>query len=135
MSQPGVDRQVIGVAGAGWLGVLYSVEVARRHPQEIKSLVRMSGETLRDGLQFLHQASQSPELFVFSDEHEYPPTQDAMKTQHLVPARKWSTIRLPKMLFGSDMRRSKVDLPPREATERICFSPVLNCRASSLIGL
>jgi dienelactone hydrolase len=79
MSQPGVDRQAIGLGGAGWLGVLYSVEAARRHPEEIKSLVLMSGETLRDGLQFLHQASQLPELFVFSDEDEYPPTQDAMK--------------------------------------------------------
>ena len=79
MSQPGVDRQVIGLGGAGWLGVLYSVEAARRHPKEIKSLVLMSGESLRDGLQFLHQASQLPELFVFSDEDEYPPTQDAMK--------------------------------------------------------
>ncbi|MGC2695082.1 MAG: SUMF1/EgtB/PvdO family nonheme iron enzyme [Candidatus Angelobacter sp.] len=79
MSQPGVDPQVIGLGGAGWLGVLYSVEAARRHPEEVKSLVLMSGETLRDGLQFLHQASQLPELFVFSDEDEYPPTQDAMK--------------------------------------------------------
>ena len=79
MSQPGVDHQVIGLGGAGWLGVLYSVEGARRHPEEIKSLVLMSGETLRDGLQFLHQASQLPELFVLSDEDEYPPTQDAMK--------------------------------------------------------
>jgi formylglycine-generating enzyme required for sulfatase activity len=34
---------------------------------------------MRDGLQFLHQASQLPELFVFSDDDEYPPTQDAMK--------------------------------------------------------
>jgi pimeloyl-ACP methyl ester carboxylesterase len=79
ISQPGVDRQVIGLGGAGWLGVTYSVEAARRHPAEIKSLVFMSGETGRDGLQFLHQAPQLPELFVFSDEDEYPPTQDAMK--------------------------------------------------------
>ena len=78
-SQPGVDRQVIGCGGAGWLGVTYCVEAARRHPKEVKSLVLMSGETLRDGLQFLHEASQLPELFVFSDEDEYPPTQDAMK--------------------------------------------------------
>lgn len=77
-TQPGVNRQAIGVGGAGWLGVMYSVEAARRHPEDIKSLVLMSGETLRDGLQFLHQASQLPELFVFSDEDEYPPTQDAM---------------------------------------------------------
>ncbi|HEY4272302.1 MAG TPA: tetratricopeptide repeat protein [Candidatus Udaeobacter sp.] len=79
MSQPGVEPQVIGLGGAGWFGVLHSVDAARRHPNEIKSLVLMSGETLRDGLQFLHQASQLPELFVFSDADEYPPTQDAMK--------------------------------------------------------
>jgi pimeloyl-ACP methyl ester carboxylesterase len=78
-SQPGVDHNVIGAGGAGWLGVLYSVDEARRHPELIKSLVLMSGETMRDGLQFLHQASQLPELFVFSDDDEYPPTQDAMK--------------------------------------------------------
>jgi dienelactone hydrolase len=78
-AQPGVDRNVIGAAGAGWLGVLYAVDAARRHPAAIKSLVLMSGETVRDGLQFLHDASQLPELFVFSDADEYPPTQDAMK--------------------------------------------------------
>jgi len=83
MSQPGVDPQVIGVGGTGWLGVTYSVEVARRHPKNVKSLVLMSGETGRDGLQFLHQAAQLPELFVFSDEDEYPPTQDAMKLLYL----------------------------------------------------
>src|SRR3984893_18529895 len=37
MSQPGVDRQVIGLGGAGWLGVTYSAEAARRHPKEVKS--------------------------------------------------------------------------------------------------
>ncbi len=79
MSQPGVDRQKIGLGGAGWLGVLYSVEAARRHPEQVKSLLLMSGECMRDGLQFLHQASGLPELFVFSDDDEYPPTQDAMK--------------------------------------------------------
>lgn len=79
MSQPGVNANMIGVGGAGWLGVLYSVDAARRHPEKVKSLVLMSGETLLDGLQFLHQASQLPELFVFSDADEYPPTQDAMK--------------------------------------------------------
>jgi hypothetical protein len=79
MSQPGVDRQVIGLGGAGVIGVLYSVEAARRHPEETKSLVLISGETRPDGLQFLRQASQLPELFVFSDEDEYPPIQDAMK--------------------------------------------------------
>jgi pimeloyl-ACP methyl ester carboxylesterase len=79
VSQLGVQRDVIGVGGAGWLGILNSVEAARRHPAEVKSLVLLSGETLRDGLKFLHQAWQLPELFVFSDDDEYPPTQDAMK--------------------------------------------------------
>jgi pimeloyl-ACP methyl ester carboxylesterase len=90
-SQPGVNRQVIGLGGAGVEGVLQSVEAARRHPKEIKSLVLMSGETLPEGLQFLHQASQLPELFVFSDEDEYPPIQDAMKLMYVTassPARK-----------------------------------------------
>ena len=79
VSQPGVKRDVIGVGGAGWFGVLPAVEVARQHATEVKSLVLLSGETLEDGLQFLRQAWQLPELFVFSDEDEYPPTQDAME--------------------------------------------------------
>jgi dienelactone hydrolase/Tfp pilus assembly protein PilF len=78
-SQPGVNRDVIGMGGAGLLGVDNSVEAARRHPAAVKSLVLMSGETFRDGLQFLHQAKVLPVMFVFSDEDEYPPTQDAMK--------------------------------------------------------
>lgn len=90
-SQPGVNRGMIGIGGAGLLGVDNSVEAARRHRAEIKSLVLMSGETFRDGLQFLHQARQLPELFVFSDEDEYPPTQDAMKLLYVTassPGRK-----------------------------------------------
>ena len=78
-SQAGVNREAIGLGGAGLLGVDNAVEAARRHPTEVKSLVLMSGETFREGLQFLHRASQLPELFVFSDDDEYPPTQDAMK--------------------------------------------------------
>jgi predicted alpha/beta hydrolase len=34
ISQPGVKRDVIGVGGAGWFGVLHSVEVARQHAAE-----------------------------------------------------------------------------------------------------
>ncbi len=84
VSQPGVNRDVIGAGGAGWLGVGYSVEVARQHSAQVKSLVLLSGETLggtlaRIGYEFLHKAWQLPELFAFSDDDEYPPTQDAMK--------------------------------------------------------
>jgi len=74
VSQPGVDREVIGVGGAGALGVLRSVKVASQHAAEVKSLALLSGETLRDGLQFLRQSPQLPELFVVADDDEYPPT-------------------------------------------------------------
>ena len=79
VSQPGVKRDVIGVGGDGWFGVLHSVEVARQHSAEVKSLVLLSGETLQDGLQFLRQASKLPGLFVVADDHEYPPTVEAME--------------------------------------------------------
>ena len=78
ISQPGIKRDVIGIGGAGVIGVENSVETARRHSDQVKSLVLLSGETSRDGLQFLQQASQLPELFVFSDDDEYPPIQQAM---------------------------------------------------------
>src|SRR3954451_6792089 len=67
ISQPGVKRDFIGIGGAGVIGVENSVEIARQHSDQVKSLVLLSGETSRDGLQFLRQASQLPELFVFSD--------------------------------------------------------------------
>jgi len=79
ISQPGVARDVIGVGGAGWLGVGNSTETARRHSAAVKSLALVSGETLRPQLQFLYEASQLPGLFVYSDDDEYPPTQEAMQ--------------------------------------------------------
>src|SRR2546430_1186984 len=78
ISQPGVKRNIIGIGGAGVIGVENSVETARRHSDQAKSLVLLSGETSLDGLRFLRRASQLPELFVFSDDDEYPPIQQAM---------------------------------------------------------
>src|SRR4029077_2026579 len=83
VSQPGVKRDVIGVGGAGWFGVLPSVEVARQHAAEVKSLVLLSGETLQDGLEFMRQASQLPGLFVVADDDEYPPTVEAMELLYI----------------------------------------------------
>jgi hypothetical protein len=83
VSQPGVNRDVIGVGGAGGLGVDRSVEVARQHSAEVKSLVLLSGETLQDGLQFLREASQLPGLFVVADDDEYPPTVEAMELLYI----------------------------------------------------
>lgn len=79
VSQPGVQHDRIGVGGAGWLGVDDSVETARRHSGEVKSVVLISGETLLPQLRFLRQASQLPGLFVVSDDDEYPPTVEAME--------------------------------------------------------
>jgi hypothetical protein len=83
ISQPDVRRDVIGVGGAGVLGVDLSVGTARQHPGEVKSLVLLSGETFRDGLQFLRQASQLPGLFVVDDGDEYPPTVEAMELLYI----------------------------------------------------
>lgn len=78
VSQPGVKRDVIGLGGAGLLGVDDSVRTARQHPAEVKSLALLSGETFRPELLFLRQASQLPGLFVVDDNDEYPPTVEAM---------------------------------------------------------
>lgn len=79
VSQPGVERDVIGLGGAGFDGVDNSVQTARRHTAEVRSLALLSGETFLDGLRFLRQASQLPELFVVADDDEYPPTVEAME--------------------------------------------------------
>jgi tetratricopeptide (TPR) repeat protein len=78
ISRPGVQHDAIGLAGPGSDGVINAVETASLHPNEAKSLVLMSGETFRPGIEFLHEASQLPELFIVADADEYPPTVEAM---------------------------------------------------------
>jgi hypothetical protein len=90
VSQSGVKRDVVGIGGAGVLGVEDSVEAARRHPSEVKSLVLLSGET--ESLDFMRQASQLPELFVVADDDEYPPIVEAMELLYVTassPSRKF----------------------------------------------
>jgi len=82
-SQPGVKRDVIGVGGAGVIGVERAVEVARQHSVEVKSLALLSGETPQEGLQFLRHASQLPGLFVADDNDEYAPTVEAMELLYI----------------------------------------------------
>ncbi len=60
-SQPGVRGDRIGAGGAS-CGVNQSIQLARRHP-EVKSLVLLSGNTDRDGRQYLKRASTLP-LFI-----------------------------------------------------------------------
>jgi dienelactone hydrolase len=83
VSQPDVKRDVIGVGGAGELGVGRSVEVARQHSAEVKSLVLLSGEAVQEGLEFMRQASQLPGLFVVADDDEYPPTVEVMELLYI----------------------------------------------------
>src|SRR5216110_2830146 len=90
VSQPGVNRDVVGIGGAGVIGVEDSVETARLHPAGVKSLVLLSGET--ESLDFLRQASQLPELFVVADDDEYPPIVEAMELLYVTassPSRKF----------------------------------------------
>src|SRR6266513_2250843 len=90
ISQPEVKRDVIGIGGAGVIGVENSVEMARRHFAEVKSLVLLSGET--ESLDFLRHASQLPELFVVADDDEYPPIVEAMELLYVTassPSRKF----------------------------------------------
>src|SRR6476620_1491842 len=90
VSQPGVNRNVVGIGGAGVIGVEDSVETARLDPVEVKSLVLLSGET--ESLDFLRQASQLPELFVVDDNDEYPPIVEAMELLYVTassPGRKF----------------------------------------------
>src|SRR5438477_6355801 len=90
VSQSGVKRDVVGIGGAGVIGVEDSVETARLHPAEVKSLVLLSGET--ESLDFLRQASQLPELFVVADDDEYPPIVEAMELLYVTassPSRKF----------------------------------------------
>jgi dienelactone hydrolase len=77
ISQPGVTRDVIGVGGAS-CGVNNSIQTARRHPAEVKSLVLLSGGTDLAGRLFLRQESQLPELFTVADDDEFRPTVEVM---------------------------------------------------------
>ncbi|HEY1938570.1 MAG TPA: alpha/beta fold hydrolase [Candidatus Angelobacter sp.] len=76
-SQPGVRREVIGVGGAS-CGVDNSIQTARRHPREVKSLVLLSGGTDYSGRQFLRQANQLPVFAAMADDDEFRQTVEIM---------------------------------------------------------
>ncbi|HEY2498816.1 MAG TPA: acyl-CoA thioester hydrolase/BAAT C-terminal domain-containing protein [Candidatus Angelobacter sp.] len=76
-SQPGVRREVIGVGGAS-CGVDNSIQTARRHPRQVKSLVLLSGGTDYSGRQFLRQANQLPVFAAMADDDEFRPTVEIM---------------------------------------------------------
>lgn len=74
-----MNRDIIGIGGAGVIGGENCVETARRHSDQVKSLVLISGETFPLQRRFLHDASQLPGLFIVSDDDEYPPIQQEMQ--------------------------------------------------------
>src|SRR3974390_1521200 len=77
VSQQSVTRDLIGVGGAS-CGVNNSIQTARRHPGEVKSLVLLSGGTDLAGRRFLRQESQPPELFAVADDDEFRATVEIM---------------------------------------------------------
>jgi dienelactone hydrolase len=79
ISQPGVRPDVIGLAGAGWEGVIDAVDTARRHTDAVQALALLSGETGIEGMEFLRRSWRLPALFVVADDDEYPPTVEAME--------------------------------------------------------
>ena len=72
LSQPGVNRNVIGVGGAS-CGLTYSVELARLHP-EVKSLLLLSGNTNFAGRQYLRNSPHLPVFLSAADDDEFPPS-------------------------------------------------------------
>lgn len=68
VSQAGVKRDIIGAGGAS-CGVNQSIQLARRHP-EVKSLMLLSGNTDRDGRQFLRQSAKLPVFISAADDDD-----------------------------------------------------------------
>lgn len=70
VSQPGVNRNVIGVGGAS-CGVNASIQTAMRHP-EVKSLVLLSGNTNLAGRNFMRGSGAPPTFYAIADDDEFP---------------------------------------------------------------
>jgi alpha/beta superfamily hydrolase len=70
VSQPGVNRNVIGVGGAS-CGVNNSIQTAIRHP-EVKSLVLLSGNTNLAGRNFMRGSNAPPTFYAIADDDEFP---------------------------------------------------------------
>ena len=102
-TQPGVKGDVIGVGGAS-CGVNNSIQTARRHPNQVKSLVLLSGGTDTAGRRFLRDQSQLPELFAVADDDEFRPTVEVMPWLYSVasnPGKKY--VHYAKGGHGADM--------------------------------
>lgn len=89
-SQPGVNKDMIGVGGAS-CGVNNSVQTAIRHP-EVHSLVLLSGPTNLKGREFLRHSTTAPEFFAAADDDEFPGTVLGMEWYYNItgnPGKMW----------------------------------------------
>jgi dienelactone hydrolase len=69
VTQPGVTRGVVGAGGAS-CGVNQAIQLARRHSEDVKSLVLLSGDTNHDGRAFLRTAASLPIFFGVADDDQ-----------------------------------------------------------------
>ena len=68
MAQTGVTRGIAGAGGAS-CGVNQSIQLARRHP-EVKSLVLLSGNTDRNGREYLRKSPKLPVFLSAADDDD-----------------------------------------------------------------
>lgn len=73
LSQPGVNKDMIGLGGAS-CGVFLSLQMAIRHADVVHSLVLLSGPANRKGREFLRTSRTAPEFFAAADDDEFPET-------------------------------------------------------------
>ena len=101
-SQPGVNRNAIGVGGAS-CGVNNSIQTARRHP-EVKSLVLLSGNTDLDGRNFLRSSAAPPAFYAIADDDEFPLSIIAIEWLYSLDANPGKTlVHYAKGGHGADM--------------------------------
>jgi len=112
VSQPGVNRNVIGVGGAS-CGVNHSIQAAMRHP-EVKSLVVLSGNTNLAGRNFMRSSAAPPAFYAIADDDEFPPSTTAIEwiyTLEANPGKK--LVRYAKGGHGTDIFAVHPELMPQ----------------------
>lgn len=111
-SQPGVNKDMIGVGGAS-CGVDNSIQTAIRHP-EVHSLVLLSGPTDRKGREFLRHSTTAPEFFAAADDDEFPGTVIGMEWYYNItgnPGKMW--VHETTGGHGADMFKAHPELMKR----------------------
>lgn len=109
VSQPGVERDALGVGGAS-CGVNNSIQAAIRHP-EVRSLVLLSGNTNYDGRQYLRRDKAAPVFFAYAVDDPFPPSAFAIQWLYSLtadPGKK--LVHYPNGGHGSDIFHAHPEL-------------------------